>query len=52
MLLDLLGVEGVSGVVYGVLVYVSAEDSLTELGTDVFSTASVAMSTSADFVVE
>jgi len=38
--------------VNGVLVDVSAEDGLTELRTDVFSTASVAVTACANFVIE
>ena len=52
VLLDLLSVERVSGVVDWVLVDVSTEDGLTELRTYVFSTASIAVSACANFVVE
>ena len=52
VLLDLLSVESVSRVVNWVLIDVSTEDGLTELRTDVFSTASIAVSAGANFVVE
>ena len=52
VLLDLLSVECVSGVVDWVLVDVSTENGLTELRTYMFSTASIAVSACANFVVE
>jgi hypothetical protein len=52
VLLDLLRVQCVSGVVDWVLVDVSTENGLTELRTNMFSTASIAVSACANFVVE